>query len=122
MLLVKSSKTLLVAGFILGILGWCIAAFTDERQLGISIFIVGFFLVAFGIVSANFQISIPADNKLSGYGLRVGSVGFAVSCISGFLELVWSHSVVATWIFFSGITIGVLGMFMLSGGARKSRS
>lgn len=40
------AKTLITVSMIIGILGWCVAAFLDLRQIGMAVFSIGFVVVA----------------------------------------------------------------------------
>lgn len=113
----KFSKKTVIAGFILAGVGWLLAAVLEDRQLGSTLFFIGFFIAATGIVVAQLFMRVPKSQRRAGLGLKIGAIGFGICCLSGLLVLAGYQSVIANYIFVVGgftAGAGILVMFLNS--------
>jgi len=96
---------ILIAGVILGIIGFVAAALLDKRQLGMAIFLVGFFV---GAASAVFiaLTSASSDFGKLGTAIKISAGGFGVIVLGQLLGfLLGRDGLIANIFFFVGIAV-----------------
>jgi drug/metabolite transporter (DMT)-like permease len=104
----RIAKAITVFGFLLGIIGFLIAAFSSDRQLGMSVFLVGFFLLALGIVTLNL-LGQPRNKR--GIGLRIAACGFGLVALGQLIYFAFATSVPVDTISFAiGSVVMVIGI------------
>ena len=101
---------ILIAGVILGVIGFVAAAFLDKRQLGMSIFLVGFFV---GAASAVFitLTSASSDFGKLGTAIKIAAGGFGVIVLGQLLGyLLGRDDLLGNIFFFVGIAVMIVGI------------
>ena len=101
---------ILVVGVMLGVVGFIVAAGFDERQIGIYIFLAGFFL---GAASAVFVAITSARNEFGklGSAIRIVAGGFGVVVLGQlFGFLLDRHDVIENILFFVGFSVMIIGI------------
>lgn len=81
----KIAKLSVAIGFILAIVGFLIGIMYGERELGKSVFLIGFLFVVIGMVSLIYIFQPPGSR---GTGLRVTAVGFLVVTLGALANFV----------------------------------
>lgn len=103
---------ILIAGVILGILGFIVAALLDKRQLGMSIFLVGFFV---GAASAVFiaLTSASGDFGKLGTAIKIVAGGFGVIVLGQLLGyLLGRDGLIGNILFFVGMAVMMVGILV----------
>ena len=97
---------ILIAGVILGVIGFVAAAFLDKRQLGMSIFLVGFFV---GAASAVFiaLTSASSDFGKLGTAIKIAAGGFGVIVLG---YLLGRDGLIGNIFFFVGMAVMMVGI------------
>lgn len=116
----NTSKVLVFIGFTFAIIGWCLGAFFDLRQIGGGLFLLGFFTAACGVVGAQFSMKTEGKLRASGIGMKVGAVGFGICCLSGLIAIVSGKEDVANYIFFIGFIVALIGIIIIALNAKSS--
>ena len=101
---------ILIAGVILGVIGFVAAAFLDKRQLGMSIFLVGFFV---GAASAVFVALTSASSDFGklGTAIKIAAGGFGVIVLGQLLGyLLGRDGLIGNIFFFVGIAVMMVGI------------
>ncbi len=101
---------IMLAGVMLGILGFVVAALLDKRQLGMTIFLVGFFA---GAASAVFiaLTSASSDFGKLGTAIKVAAGGFGVIAFGQLLGFVFDkNGSIGDIFFFIGIAVMMIGI------------
>lgn len=112
MVLIK--RVLLAAGFLIAITGFLIAALSEYRSLGITIFLVGFFVVSTVIVAQMFFSPIESFGIQAGLGLRIAAVGFAILALSQLFVFLFEYEgVFGTVSFGIGIAVMIVGILLV---------
>ena len=116
-------QKIVILGFIVGITGWCIGAFLEERTLGVSIFLVGFVVAVIGIVGSHLNMDFTSKDKLQvpGLGLKIGSIGFGVSCLSVLSGFFIDRGDIANYVFYAGFIMVVIGISIMIFGIKKHK-
>lgn len=104
-------KVLAVTGFAVAFIGFVIAAMGFNRELGINLFYVGFYLAVASFVTDSLRTKFP---RKMGFGLKIGAVGFAIASLGFLVSIFGASERVATRIsnfgflvFFIGVAVGV---------------
>lgn len=100
----------LLAGFTVCILGLSVAIFLEHRQLGKTIFLVGFFVSAGSIV---FAIVTSAKSELGKIGgpLKISAGGFGVIVLGQLLGLLLNEGgSIGKMFFLIGLAVMVIGI------------
>lgn len=95
-------------GFFLGVIGFLVAAFSGNKQLGMNIFFTGFFLLAFGIVALNL-LGQPRNKR--GIWLRIAAGGFGLVVLGQLIHFAFATSAPVDTISFTvGGAVMVIGI------------
>lgn len=97
---------ILIAGYILAVIGFVAAGLLDKRQLGITIFLVGFFV---GAASAVF-IALTSDFGKIGAALKLEAGGFGIIVLGQLFGFLIGRNDLANILFFAGMAVMVAGM------------
>jgi|SRR3990170_5579519 len=100
------------AGFCLAAIGFIFSIALDQRALGQTLLLVGFYVAVIGILYGVFVLPLPENLVKFQRSLRVATVGFGVSAL-GFLISFFSGN--ETWgdsVLLLGFAIMVIGMLM----------
>ena len=106
-------KVLIVIGFIIAGIGWCLAAFLDVREIGRGLFFLGFFSAVAGIVGTQLSMKFEGKLRAPGIGLKVSALGFGICCLSGLAAIFFIDEKTANYIFYGGAFIGVIGILIM---------
>jgi predicted tellurium resistance membrane protein TerC len=116
-------QKILVVGFAIAIIGWCIGGFLGQREIGVSVFIIGFAISVFGLVGSNLNITFPSDDKLHmpSIGLKIGTIGFGISCLSVLSSFFVDLDNINNYIFIAGFILVVIGVSIMIRGIKKNQ-
>jgi len=101
---------ILIAGVILGVIGFAAAALLDKRQLGMAIFLVGFFV---GAASAVFiaLTSASGDFGKLGTAIKIAAGGFGLVVLGQLVGfLLGKDGLTGNIFFFVGIVVMMIGI------------
>ena len=101
---------ILIAGVILGVIGFVAATFLDKKQLGMSIFLVGFFV---GAASAVFTALTSASSDFGklGTAIKIAAGGFGVIVLGQLLGyLLGRDDLIGNIFFFVGMAVMIVGI------------
>lgn len=98
----------LIVGVTLGVLGFSVAVLLDKRQLGMVIFLVGFFIGAASAVSIILS-SVSSNFGKIGMPIKIAAGGFGLIVIGQLLAIVLSEKIVIGNMFF---IIGIATMLV----------
>ena len=101
---------LLIAGVMLGVIGFVAAALLDKRQVGMAIFLVGFFI---GAASAVFiaLTSVSSDFGELGTALKIAAGGFGVIVLGQLVGFLFGKDgLIGNVFFFVGMAIMMVGI------------
>lgn len=109
----------LIAGVALGVGGFAVAVFLENRQLGMTIFMLGFFLGAASAVYAALT-SGSGDFGKMGLPIKIAAGGFGLIVLSQLLDFVLDEaSSIGNTFFFIGLTVMMVGI--LAAAVRMAR-
>jgi hypothetical protein len=101
---------ILIAGIILGVIGFAAAALLDKRQLGMAIFLVGFFVGAASAVYITLTNASGNFGKL-GTAIKIAAGGFGLIVLGQFVGFLLGKDVlIGNIFFFVGIAVMMLGI------------
>lgn len=106
----RNANYILVAGIILGVCGFTVAALLDKRQLGMTIFFVGFFV---GVASAVFiaLTSPSSDFGKLGSAIKIAAGGFGVIVLGQLLGfLIGRDDLFGKILFFVGMAVMIIAI------------
>jgi len=101
---------ILITGIILGVIGFVAAALLDKRQLGMAIFLVGFFV---GAASAVFitLTSVSSDFGKLGIAIKIAAGGFGVIVFGQLVGFLFGKDgLIGDIFFFVGIAVMLVGI------------
>lgn len=119
----KLFQKILAFGFAIAIIGWCIGVFLGQRELGISLFLVGFVSSVIGLIGSILKMDFSSEVKLRvpNIGLKLSTIGFGISCISVISNFIIDLGDVTGYIFTIGFVIVIIGISIMILGIRKNR-
>jgi len=100
----------LIAGAILGVIGFVAAALLDKRQAGMTIFLVGFFI---GAASAVFiaLTSASSDFGKLGTAIKIAAGGFGVIVLGQLVGFLFGRDgLIGNIFFFVGMAVMMVGI------------
>ena len=116
-------QKLAASGITIGVIGWCIAGFLDQRTLGVSIFLAGFVIVVISVIANNLTMDFAADSKLKvpGLGLKISSIGFGISCLAALSGFFIDSGSIANYIFYIGFIMAIIGISIMILGTNNKK-
>lgn len=108
MLLAK--KIVLAIGFAIGIIGFLIAALSEQRSLGITVFLVGFFITCGAIITLIFSVPTEIFGRQTGPGIKIAALGFGIAALGQLIELLFKLEGL-----FGKVSLGVGLTIMIAG-------
>ncbi|MGD2128845.1 MAG: hypothetical protein PVJ17_06040 [Lysobacterales bacterium] len=100
----------LIGATIIAVAGLAIAILLDQRQIGVSVFAVGYFL---GAGSAVLRIIATPSEKLGrlGFAIKIGVAGFGVALLGPLLDFaIDAGSGIGDFIFNIGFVVILIGV------------
>lgn len=100
----------LIAGIVLGVVGFAVAVFIGDRRIGMNIFLVGFF------AGAGASVCIVLSSRSRAFGgigtpIKIASGGFGLILIGQLIDFLLDKSgTVGNTLFFVGIVVMVIGI------------
>lgn len=105
-------KKLLIAGYIIGFSGFGFVALGGDRSIGLIALIIGFCLVAIGIIGSVISMEYPSNMKRFGLGIKVGAIGFAIVLVGLSSEFISKDLKLTDWLFYFGLIITFVGVLL----------
>jgi len=100
----------LIAGIVLGVVGFSVAAFLGDRQLGMTIFMIGFFVGAVSAVCIAIT-SAKGDFGKIGFAIKVAAGGFSMIVLGQLAGFLFDGaSLIVNTFFFIGLAVMLVGV------------
>jgi len=109
----KTIKKIVLSGFVIAIFGWISVALSFDRTIGLSIFFIGFTIAAVGIVLSPFHLGLNQKLRFQWAGIKIGSVGVGIACLSVPITWFFNYVTVANYLFWIGLIMTVIGIIVI---------
>lgn len=106
----RIAQYILTVGVMLGVIGFAAAALLDERQLGMTIFLIGFFI---GTTSAVFTALTSASSDFGNLGtaIKIAAGGFGLVALGQLVGFpLGKDSLIGNIFFLVGVAVMIIGI------------